>query len=120
MTKLLAIILATGLFCMSITPARADEMADWQKAVVKLVQKKHFYPRQALVNEIEGMAKVSVSFDRSGQITNFEIKQPTGHTELDSALPKMMERLNPLPAPPSSMAGGDVLTMVLPINWVIQ
>jgi len=101
------------------TPANANEIKSWQGKVVKLVAKKQTYPRAAMRNELEGKAKVKLSIDRSGSINDFEIIEPTGHDALDSSVPKLVERLNPLPAPPASLPDSN-LSFVLPLTWQIQ
>lgn len=94
----------------------AGEVDAWQKSVVQKISKEHIYPRSAIQKELEGVAKVQITIDRSGAITDYKIVEPTGESALDSAIPKMMEKINPIPTPPSSLADNN-LTFVLPIAW---
>ncbi|TNE63526.1 MAG: TonB family protein [Alphaproteobacteria bacterium] len=100
-------------------PATADEMDDWRKAVVKKIGEEHIYPRSAIQREVEGVAKVKVTIDRTGAITTYDIVEPTGESVLDKVIPKIMEKLNPLPAPPDSMSD-DSLTFVIPFAWRLR
>ncbi len=106
-------------FFATATPVMADDIQDWQREIVKQIIKTHIYPRSAIAREIEGSAKVQVSIDRSGKILSYEITEPTGEDQLDKVIPKMMEKLDPLPAPPDSLPDGN-LTFVIPIAWRLQ
>ena len=109
----LAGCLAAGL---AVGPAAAQDVKSWQSALAKKIAAKHVYPRSALMREIEGSAKVKVTIDRSGAIQNFEVVEATGQKILDNAIPKMMKRLDPLPAPPGDMDDSR-LTFIIPISW---
>ena len=112
----LAAIVSMGGFT---TAAFSDDIADWRKKVSKRIAKKHIYPRSAISREIEGKARVRVTMLRTGEIAGFEIIQPSGESILDKAIPKMMGKLSPLPAPPDSMPD-DKLVFVIPITWRLQ
>jgi protein TonB len=113
--------LTIALTMTAVVPAAfaGDPVTDWKTDVVKLIAKKQVYPRAALSREIEGNAKVSITIDRAGHVTSYDVVQPTGHPELDEDIPKLVKRIDPLPQPPSELADKD-LTMTLPLNWVIQ
>ena len=114
-----AVVLSlTGLFGFSVS-AHAGDVKDWQVKIVKLVAKKQVYPRSAMRKELEGRAKVRVSIDREGNIVNHEILAATGHDVFDKEIPKLIGRINPLPAPPGSLSD-DQLSFVLPLSWVIR
>lgn len=95
----------------------ADDMKSWQISLVKAVAKNQRYPRSAIAREIEGRAKVRLVVSADGTITSHEIVQDTGESILDAEIPKLVEKLNPLPALPD---GKDSLTFVLPLNWTLN
>lgn len=97
----------------------AADLANWQRSVAKTVAQKQVYPRSALRREIEGHARVKVTVGRGGEITAFEVLEETGHAVLDREVPKLMERISPLPAPPSDVSDEE-LTFILPLAWVLQ
>ena len=99
--------------------AQANDLKEWQTKIVKLVAKKQVYPRAAMRQELEGRAKVRVSIDRDGNITGHDIVAATGQPVFDEEIPKLIERINPLPAPPSDLSD-DQLSFVLPLSWVIR
>ncbi|WP_417450172.1 TonB family protein [Kordiimonas sp.] len=115
--------LAAGALTVGIAagavPVAADEIQDWQRDIVKKIIKTHIYPRSAIAREIEGSAKVQVTIDRSGKITGYDIVEPSGQAQLDKVIPKMMEKLDPLPSPPASLPDGN-LSFVIPIAWRLQ
>lgn len=100
------------------TPVQAD-VKGWQKQIIKKIVKSHIYPRAAIAREIEGRAKVSVTIDRTGKILAFEVLEPTGKSQLDKVIPKMMEKMDPLPAPPDDLPDSN-LTFTIPISWRLQ
>jgi protein TonB len=116
----LAMAAAVSLvFVAQATPVLADDIQDWQREIVKQIIKTHIYPRSAIAREIEGSAKVQVTIDRTGKILGYEITEPSGQDQLDKVIPKMMEKLDPLPAPPDSLPDGN-LSFVIPIAWRLQ
>lgn len=92
-----------------------DEVA-WQKAIAAKLVKNFRYPRSAIRKGIEGKALVEVKIDATGAITGFDVLTPTGQGSLDREIPKLMKRLNPLPAPP----GGAPTSVKLPLSWRLQ
>ncbi len=107
-----------GLAFGAVTaPAQADDMKSWQIKVVKAVAKNQRYPRSAIAREIEGKAKVRLIVAADGTITSHEIVEETGEKILDREIPKLVEKLNPLPALPD---GKSELSFVLPLNWTLN
>ncbi|MBL4838142.1 MAG: TonB family protein [Kordiimonadaceae bacterium] len=104
-------------FSIVAAPAHAIDMNGWKKAVIKKVAKKQKYPRSALAREIEGKARVRLTVAADGAITSHEILQETGQSVLDKEIPKLVKRLNPLPALPD---GKTELSFVLPLNWSLN
>jgi len=99
--------------------AEAGELKSWQKKIIHMVAKKQVYPRSAIRKELEGRAKVRVNIDRTGAILSHEVLTPTGQAIFDKEIPKLMKRINPLPAPPESIT--DVhLSFVLPLSWMMN
>ncbi|MCJ9428184.1 energy transducer TonB [Kordiimonas marina] len=111
------VVLVTG-FTMSM-PARADAMSDWRHKLVQKIGHAHIYPRAAIAREIEGVAKVKVTIDRDGKITNYEVVEATGQSVLDNVIPKIMKKLDPLPKPPASLSDAN-LTFVIPFAWRLR
>ncbi len=116
--KLLAIVAALTLTMgVASVSANADEMTDWKQAVAKRVASKQKYPRAALAREIEGKARVRLVVAADGSITTHEIVEQTGEDVLDDEIPKLVKRLDPLPALPDARTE---LSFVLPLTWALN
>jgi len=117
----LRMVMGCGLITVAMfmsVPVEAD-MGKWRKSVVKRIIKNHIYPRSAISREIEGKAKVKITITRGGDITGYEVVEQSGESVLDNAIPKMMDKMNPLPAPPDELPDAN-LTFVIPITWRLQ
>ncbi|MFC3051511.1 energy transducer TonB [Kordiimonas pumila] len=118
--KINTLILAVSTlvaFGLISAPANAMDMNGWKQAVVKKVVENQTYPRSALAREIEGKAKVRLTVAANGSITSHEVVEQTGEDILDREIPKLVERLNPLPSLPD---GQTELSFVLPLNWSLN
>lgn len=111
------VMLTVFAFAGSSAPAQADEMDAWTKAVAAKLAKNHRYPRSARAKGIEGRAEVRLTVASDGQIVNHEVETPTGETSLDRSIPKLIKRMNPLPALPD---GRDELSFTIPVVWRLQ
>lgn len=112
------VMLSVGSFGFSAQAADGD-IKKWQIKIVKKVAKKQVYPRSAMRKELEGKAKVRVSIDRTGKILSHTVLKATGLAVFDKEIPKLMTRIDPLPAPPASLSDSQ-LSFVLPLSWVIR
>ncbi|GEQ99101.1 hypothetical protein JCM17844_27380 [Iodidimonas gelatinilytica] len=114
---------ASLLVAVAIAATPKDSFAagasDWQMAVARTIADKQVYPRSALMRQMEGTAKVKMTVDRTGAIKSYEVVQATGVRVLDNEVERLMERVNPLPKPPSDM-GDEYLTFILPLSWALQ
>jgi len=108
-------LLALGI--VSVPAAANTDIASWKKAVVKQISKKQKYPRSAQVREIEGRAVIRINVNSDGTITSHEIVKSTGASILDREIPKLVKRLNPLPALP---AGTPNASLQLPLDWSLN
>lgn len=120
MKKTLSLAAAVAAF-LSVTlvapVANAASMQEWQAAVAKKLTTKQKYPRVALSREIEGRAKVRLVVAADGSITNHEIIENTGQEVLDREIPKLVQRLNPLPSLPDNKTE---LAFILPLVWSLD
>lgn len=112
----MAVALSFAMAGMSAS-ASAQDMNSWKRAVAQKVAKKQKYPRAALAREIEGKARVRLVVAADGSITTHEIVEATGENILDKEIPKLVKRLNPLPALPEDRAE---LSFVLPLSWSLN
>jgi len=112
-----ALVAATALIAVSSQATAADTMQSWKVALLRAVSQNQSYPRAALMREIEGKAKVRLIVAADGTITAHEILEATGQDLLDREIPKLVAKLNPLPALPE---GQTDMKIVLPLEWALQ
>lgn len=74
------------------------------------------YPVSLKKNHVEGKPVVRFSINKSGHVTNVEVKRRSSSAELDQAAMDVFRRASPLPKIPSEMAR-ETLTMSLPIEY---
>lgn len=113
----LALVAAPLLVAVSTAGNAFSDMTSWRQAVVRAVAQKQTYPRSAQLREIEGRAKVRLVISADGTITAHEVLEATGQPVLDAEIPRLVAKLNPLPALPE---GQTDLKLVLPIEWALQ
>lgn len=103
---------------VSIPSAAAESLSSWQASVAKAIGKNQRYPRSAQMRQIEGKAKVRLIVSPDGTITSHEVVEATGQPVLDREIPKLVTRLNPLPALPAGQQ--ESLSFVIPLEWALQ
>src|SRR5690606_32165215 len=77
-----------------------DAPPDYRTQVSAWLERHKEYPMSARRKAEQGMAMVSFTFDRDGNIVHYELLRATGHESLDRAVEEMLEKANPLPKMP--------------------
>jgi TonB family protein len=57
-----------------------------------------------------------VRIAREGQVLQVELRQSSGHAQIDAAETSAIWRASPLPQPPPEFVG-DPVTLIMPINY---
>lgn len=87
--------------------------SDWSQKVASLIAAQHSYPRSAQIRGDEGTAKIRISIDGNGNISNVELIEPTGSDILDREALRIPTKIGTVPPPP----GGKPAALVVPISW---
>ena len=74
------------------------------------------YPALLKKNHVEGKPVILFSINKSGQVTQVEVKKQSEYAELDQAAMDVFRRASPLPKIPSDLER-EILTMSLPIEY---
>lgn len=121
LSKILATVIVATLVAFTgfVASANAQDISGWQKDVGQAIAKKQSYPREALRKSIEGQLKVEIDVDLQGNIVAHNVVTSSGHEVLDREVPKLMDRVSPLPAPPAGVEDSQ-LKLVVPLAWAIQ
>jgi periplasmic protein TonB len=62
---------------------------------------------------------VGFSLDRSGMVLTQTVDTSSGHASLDAAALDMLDRAQPLPAPPPEIAGA-VVQLTVPVRFFLN
>ena len=112
-----AAIFSASMAFLSTVPATADQSNEsWNDQVRKEIEEKHYYPRNALAQGIQGQVKVRLTVSTDGRVKGIQIVQSSGNDILDKDAFQLATRLKKLPAAPT--AKGD-LSIVVPLTYRI-
>lgn len=89
----------------------------WNTAVREQIENKHFYPRTALQQGIQGRVKVRLTISDAGKVTGVKIVESSGNDILDEEAFSLAMRLKKLPAIPGK--SGEH-TIVVPLTYRIS
>ena len=94
---------------------------DWVRKVNLAISTRALrdYPRSALRAHLEGNVLLAVQVDIHGRLSAVEIKQSSGHVQLDEAALAAARALVELPAPPEALHG-QLRPIRIPINYRVQ
>jgi len=102
----------------SIASAPAISAA-WEGLLEKHLQRFKRYPTEAQSRGEEGVVLLSFSVDRSGHVLEHHVVRSSGHPALDDEVNSMIERAQPLPPFPPTMADAK-LDLTVPIRFSLK
>lgn len=112
-----AAILSASIATLSTAPSLADQSVEtWNDQVRKEIEEKHYYPRNALAQGIQGQVKVRLTLTTDGRVQGIQIVESSGNQILDAEAMHLATRLKKLPAVPASK--GD-LSIIVPLTYRI-
>ncbi|WP_417793257.1 TonB family protein [Terasakiella pusilla] len=101
-----------GQYVGEVTP-------DYVTTLRRRLEQHKTYPRRAKRRRQEGVVVIEFTVTREGQVTEFKVRQGSGHDLLDEETIAMLKRAQPLPAFPKDMEG-EFLKIALPIHFSIR
>lgn len=96
-------------------PAESREL-DFQARLMAHLNSLKRYPADAKRQGKAGVVMVRFRIDRAGRMLSYRIEQGSGHAALDEETARLMQRADPFPAPPDSVAGAE-LEFVVPVQY---
>jgi periplasmic protein TonB len=96
-----------------------DAVKRWQATLVAHLQRHKRYPAAARSNNEEGTAYLRFAMDRTGHVLLKSIARASGHRALDQETLELLERAQPLPAPPTDMPG-ERFEFVVPVQFQLR
>jgi len=78
---------------------------EWQSQVLRQLDQRKVYPRDARQRGEAGSVLISFSVDGSGRISGIGVARSSGFPSLDQAAVDTARQASPLPAPPTNLVG---------------
>jgi protein TonB len=96
-----------------------DAIRRWQATLVAHLQRYKRYPSAARRDNEEGIAYLRFAMDRNGTVLFKRLERASGHAALDQETLALVERAQPLPAPPPEMPG-ERFEFVVPVQFQLR
>jgi protein TonB len=93
--------------------------ASWQAQLVAWIEKYKRYPRVAQEQRQQGVVYLRFAMDRQGRVTSSQINKSSGFELLDDEVLALIQRAQPLPAPPPEIPGA-VVDLVVPVAFSLR
>ncbi|HJQ56622.1 MAG TPA: TonB family protein [Vineibacter sp.] len=96
-----------------------DTVSRWQTAILAHLQKHKRYPAASRAADQQGTAYLRFAIDRNGRVLAMQVERPSGYSTLDQETLDLVERAQPLPAPPSDMSG-ERFEFIVPVKFQLR
>jgi len=93
--------------------------ASWQAQLVAWLEKYKRYPRVAQEQRQQGMVHLRFTIDREGKVLASEINKRSGFELLDEEVLALIQRAQPVPAPPPEVTGNRI-EMLVPVSFSLR
>jgi len=93
--------------------------ASWQAQLVGWLERYKRYPRLAQEQRQEGVVYLRFTMDRQGRVLSAQIEKGSGYSLLDEEVSALIQRAQPLPAPPPEVPGAQI-TLSLPVRFSLR
>ncbi len=98
-----------------------EQVKSYQALLMAHLTKFKKYPQEAIVQKQEGVVRIRVSIDESGNVLSKELKKSCPYAALNDEVLSLFKRASPLPKPPKEMLkNGDKISFVMPIDYNIK
>lgn len=91
----------------------------WESLLLKHLQEFKNYPLEARLRNEQGVVLLAFSIDRNGHVMSRHIVRGSGYADLDAEVMALVERAQPMPAFPPSMAEAE-LDLTVPIRFSLR
>ncbi|HED7248405.1 TPA: energy transducer TonB [Campylobacter jejuni] len=98
-----------------------EQVKSYQALLMAYLTKFKKYPQEAIMQKQEGVVRIRVSIDESGNVLSKELKKSYPYAALNDEVLSLFKRASPLPKPPKEMLkNGDKISFVMPIDYNIK
>ncbi|EAL3702228.1 energy transducer TonB, partial [Campylobacter jejuni] len=95
-----------------------EQVKSYQALLMAHLTKFKKYPQEAIIQKQEGVVRIRVSIDESGNVLSKELKKSCPYAALNDEALSLFKRASPLPKPPKEMLkNGDKISFVMPIDY---
>ena len=95
----------------------SDALPNWKSQLVAKLERSKRYPSEARGDQ--GIAQLTFSVDRQGNVHNARITRSSGSSVLDHETLALVQRAQPLPPPPPEVPGAQI-PIVVPIRYNVR
>ncbi|EPZ6837495.1 energy transducer TonB family protein [Campylobacter coli] len=98
-----------------------EQIKSYQALLMAHLAKFKKYPQEAIIQKQEGVVRIRVSIDESGNVLSKELKKSCPYAVLNDEVLSLFKRASPLPKPPKEMLkDGEKISFVMPIDYNIK
>ncbi|EIJ3134555.1 energy transducer TonB [Campylobacter jejuni] len=98
-----------------------EQIKSYQALLMAHLAKFKKYPQEAIMQKQEGVVRIRVSIDESGNVLSKELKKSCPYAALNDEVLSLFKRASPLPKPPKEMLkDGEKISFVMPIDYNIK
>ncbi|HEF5017698.1 TPA: energy transducer TonB [Campylobacter coli] len=98
-----------------------EQVKSYQALLMAHLTKFKKYPQEAIIQKQEGVVRIRVSIDESGNVLSKELKKSCPYAVLNDEVLSLFKRASPLPKPPKEMLkDGEKISFVMPIDYNIK
>ncbi|HEB9325201.1 TPA: energy transducer TonB [Campylobacter jejuni] len=98
-----------------------EQVKSYQALLMAHLTKFKKYPQEAIMQKQEGVVRIRVNIDESGNVLSKELKKSCPYAALNDEVLSLFKRASPLPKPPKEMLkNGDKISFVMPIDYNIK
>ncbi len=98
-----------------------EQVKSYQALLMAHLTKFKKYPQEAIMQKQEGVVRIRISIDESGNVLSKELKKSCPYAALNDEALSLFKRASPLPKPPKEMLkNGDKISFVMPIDYNIK
>ncbi|EOH6726580.1 energy transducer TonB, partial [Campylobacter jejuni] len=91
-----------------------EQVKSYQALLMAHLTKFKKYPQEAIMQKQEGVVRIRVSIDESGNVLSKELKKSCPYAALNDEALSLFKRASPLPKPPKEMLkNGDKISFVM-------
>ncbi|WP_144687352.1 energy transducer TonB family protein [Campylobacter jejuni] len=98
-----------------------EQVKSYQALLMAHLTKFKKYPQEVIMQKQEGVVRIRVSIDESGNVLSKELKKSCPYAALNDEVLSLFKRASPLPKPPKEMLkDGEKISFVMPIDYNIK